>query len=659
MTTPAAIPSSPLPELLAQAAWAQRLAHSLVRDPDDAGDLVQETWMAALHRPPEARTGLRPWFATVLRRQRARQLVSSRRRAEREHAVASLLPDVPSPEQLLQRMEAQRALAALVTSLAEPYRQTVLLRYFEGLSAAEIARRLQIPAATVRGRLKTGLDRLRTGLDADNHGDRRVWQRMLTPLLPAGALTAPQGWPARPPVHPAAKVIGLSLATAALLGLALWVSRGPRTSRDLGGVGVAASSTGGRPRGPDRGPLPPSGRSGGGDPTAVRAVAAFDAAACDADVTRLRQTVAQLETVAMKKLAGKVLFARDPAANPTAERELAPILARIMKADQASAPAYTVECHTWVCQMNVAKTPEEATPERTNKWMLPLQRDPEMQARTTMRGFDGDPAVRDPISGMMMAHEKVFLTLKDPSAKAVPDATAGPRPDLRFGPLPTDPVACREESAALRARQTIAETDVVTTRRADERFLDGALNPGLTAEMRAEVKRTFGADADTIAVECHELICRFRGPEPVDSWRRRLEAARDFRIRFAGALIGHETYYTMKPPAQVTAALWLRNLADTFAAGPGPLMCADQSPDAQGKLYVVLSIPTSGEPNPDGVVDRLSARYEGALADTALGACIAGEVARTVLATLPPPAIAADKFSVRLQFPLLSSTVPR
>src|SRR6185503_12638824 len=63
---------------------------------------------------------------------------------------------------------------------------TLLLHYFEELSPAEIAARQGIPAATVRSRLKRGLDDLRARLDRAHDGRRRAW------LVPVGALAAPR-----------------------------------------------------------------------------------------------------------------------------------------------------------------------------------------------------------------------------------------------------------------------------------------------------------------------------------------------------------------------------------------------------------------------------------------------------------------------------------
>lgn len=61
-------PSSISPEqLLAHADWVRALARALVADPAGADDLVQETWLAALDRPPAHAQDLRAWLGTVLR----------------------------------------------------------------------------------------------------------------------------------------------------------------------------------------------------------------------------------------------------------------------------------------------------------------------------------------------------------------------------------------------------------------------------------------------------------------------------------------------------------------------------------------------------------------------------------------------------------------
>jgi RNA polymerase sigma factor (sigma-70 family) len=175
----------PIDELLGQTAWVRRVAASLVRDAVDADDVVQSTWLAALRRPPGSDANLSGWLATVARnivRKRARESVrrTSRELAAPDHREAGL-----SPESLVERAELQQTIATFVLELAEPFRSTLLLHYFEELSPSEIAAREGIPPATVRSRLKRGLDDLRTRLDRANGGKRRAW------LVPVAALGAP------------------------------------------------------------------------------------------------------------------------------------------------------------------------------------------------------------------------------------------------------------------------------------------------------------------------------------------------------------------------------------------------------------------------------------------------------------------------------------
>ena len=172
-----------LDDLLAHASWVRALARSLVADTSAAEDVVQETWVSALESPPARDENLRGWLATVVHnavRMRAR---GAGRRAAREALHASEREDaLPSSAELAERMDTQRRLAERVLELDEPYRSTVVLRYFEGLTAAEIARRARVPAGTVRWRLKAALDELRGRLDEDFGGERATWVALVLPL---------------------------------------------------------------------------------------------------------------------------------------------------------------------------------------------------------------------------------------------------------------------------------------------------------------------------------------------------------------------------------------------------------------------------------------------------------------------------------------------
>ena len=174
-------------ELLAHTDWLMQLARALVGDAS-AADVVQETYEVALTRPPRRDGALRPWLGGVARNL-ARMATRGRvRRERREDAVGVVAAEVPTPEQLVERLQMQQQVARIVLELPEPLRATLLLRFFEGLTAAEIARAQGIPAATVRGRLKDALDRVRSSLDTQH--DRRRWVLLIAPLPVAGARTA-------------------------------------------------------------------------------------------------------------------------------------------------------------------------------------------------------------------------------------------------------------------------------------------------------------------------------------------------------------------------------------------------------------------------------------------------------------------------------------
>lgn len=196
-------------QLLSQTQWLRQLARSLVKE--GADDLVQDAWVAALRSPPRSDRGLRPWLRKVVTNGARLRWRGDANRAAREE-IAGGLDDraVPSPDELLERHELQQLLARLVSELDEPFRSTILLRFAEGLTPAEIADRLSIPGGTVRWRLKEGLERLRVQLDAAYNGNRRAW------LAALGPLAMPRTSPASPPVP-------LALFFAALCAVAVGV----------------------------------------------------------------------------------------------------------------------------------------------------------------------------------------------------------------------------------------------------------------------------------------------------------------------------------------------------------------------------------------------------------------------------------------------------
>lgn len=105
---------------------------------------------------------------------------------KREQVGQSQREPAASPEELALCVETQRHVAALVLELDEPFRQTVLLRYYEGLSSPEIAQRMGVPEGTARQRLSKALGSLRERLDGE-YGDRSAWSLLFAPLVDRGA----------------------------------------------------------------------------------------------------------------------------------------------------------------------------------------------------------------------------------------------------------------------------------------------------------------------------------------------------------------------------------------------------------------------------------------------------------------------------------------
>ncbi|MFO1008688.1 MAG: sigma-70 family RNA polymerase sigma factor [Planctomycetota bacterium] len=243
-----------LDELLLHAAWARRLARTLVADPNTADDLVQEAYVAAASGAYSSSDAPRGWLATVLRNfaRRRRRGESARTAREHEVARAELLPGA---DDRLERAQLEHALAALVLALDAPYRDTLLLRYFEGLTSAEIARRHGVPEATVRSRLARALEQLRARLDRER-GGRDAWMGAFVAAfglpelsaVPAGSSAADaQGTGASTATAASSSALPLvaaALVVALLIGLGAFVfsrASSPSAKELVAGADVAHS----------------------------------------------------------------------------------------------------------------------------------------------------------------------------------------------------------------------------------------------------------------------------------------------------------------------------------------------------------------------------------------------------------------------------------
>ncbi len=160
--------------LLEHGDFVRALARSLVRDAHRADDVAQETFRIALERPPQKNGNLRAWLARVARNVVLLGHRREARRQQREERTAR--PEaVGATADIVARLDWESRLVHAVRELDEPYRATIVHRFFEQLAPAEIARRMKVPRKTVYTRLQRALEQLRARLDHDMSGDRRAW----------------------------------------------------------------------------------------------------------------------------------------------------------------------------------------------------------------------------------------------------------------------------------------------------------------------------------------------------------------------------------------------------------------------------------------------------------------------------------------------------
>ncbi|MGE3165567.1 MAG: RNA polymerase sigma factor [Planctomycetota bacterium] len=177
-------PSERDPEsLLTNTGWMRALARSLVGDDASADDVVQQACLALVRNPPRERHAAGAWLRSVIRRLAYRQHREDSRRRNRERRVARSEAGGGGPSEALDRAELQKTIVTEVLALDEPYRTTVVLRFFEELSPGQVADRLGVPEKTVRTRLARALERLRGRLDAQVAGGRAEWSVLLLPWL--------------------------------------------------------------------------------------------------------------------------------------------------------------------------------------------------------------------------------------------------------------------------------------------------------------------------------------------------------------------------------------------------------------------------------------------------------------------------------------------
>lgn len=154
----------------------QALVVHLVRDGDDAEDILEETfwqaWRQAL-RYEAARGEVGTWLLTIAR-SRSLDRLRARSRLREEPLTPVLLGDADAlgaaggedPSRRVELMERRVLVGNALRTLPPEQRQVLELAYFAGLSQTEIAQRTGQPLGTVKTRIRLAAQKLRDSLEA-------------------------------------------------------------------------------------------------------------------------------------------------------------------------------------------------------------------------------------------------------------------------------------------------------------------------------------------------------------------------------------------------------------------------------------------------------------------------------------------------------------
>jgi RNA polymerase sigma factor (sigma-70 family) len=135
---------------------AYNLARWLLRNEDDARDVVQEAYLRAFKSFGGFRgSNGRPWLLTIVRNSaynliKKKQSVDVTTFDEQEHLVDR---ESVSPATQLEQNEESKLVREAINRLPDEFREILVLRHLEGLSYKEIADVAQLAPGTVMSRL--------------------------------------------------------------------------------------------------------------------------------------------------------------------------------------------------------------------------------------------------------------------------------------------------------------------------------------------------------------------------------------------------------------------------------------------------------------------------------------------------------------------------
>lgn len=148
-------------------------AHWLTRNPHEAEDLVQETYVKALKgfSSFELGTNFKAWIFRILRNTflNSRTGLKTTVPLDLENDDPALPVEKETPETILIDRASEQIMQQAIEELPVAYREVLLLCEVEEMSYAEIAATLAIPIGTVMSRLSRARRDLRAAVKAKLH----------------------------------------------------------------------------------------------------------------------------------------------------------------------------------------------------------------------------------------------------------------------------------------------------------------------------------------------------------------------------------------------------------------------------------------------------------------------------------------------------------
>jgi RNA polymerase sigma-70 factor (ECF subfamily) len=148
---------------------AYRTAFRVLGNAAQAQDVVQDVFLKLWRNPGkfDARRGELGSYLRLMARSRALDLWREGQAAGRasdrltivESTAVGRIEDMPAP--MLERDDTRETVREALQLLPEPQREALVLAYWGGLTADQIARREHVPLGTAKSRIRLGLARLR------------------------------------------------------------------------------------------------------------------------------------------------------------------------------------------------------------------------------------------------------------------------------------------------------------------------------------------------------------------------------------------------------------------------------------------------------------------------------------------------------------------